>query len=495
MVRFTSADDYEFVMTQGPWMLGDSYLTIRKWVPNFIADEAPMRHLTAWVRIPNLSVEYFDKTILHRIGSKIGTVIKIDRNTESMDRGQYVRFCVEVDLSKPLLSKFKLNGRIWKIQYEGLKMICFKCGHLGHKEDSCDIFHSKGDGPVQNKGEDGGLVGSLVHTRAKQQGPELSRKYGEWMLVSKTNRRSGMKGSSSGTKDAGVQKHPHHINLVESNLTEEGPEARGSDRKETEDKSPGSRFGVLGEEDMDIGESIRVNTPVSTHKVAPHTVREESSRKEDDILEITTDPSEDHNPNLDGIQPEEIISPIGIKSMDANPCGDGNIVISLNKAPLFPKNQNLEISRLGSSARNPREPPAKVQAVRVTKFKKGPSRKKALQRGVDKENIPGLSKPFFKPGSVSVDTRQKNLDHGGVTPKNTNYSGVQDPTSGGDLCGTTSRGPVNDSGSSVCQSGAYGDQLIHPPGERGPLPNDESGLALHHRRPDEGLAGDVPYIN
>ena len=47
--------------------------------------------------------------------------------------------CVEVDLTKPLLSKFRLNGRVWGIQYEGLKMICFKCGRQGHKEENCGV--------------------------------------------------------------------------------------------------------------------------------------------------------------------------------------------------------------------------------------------------------------------------------------------------------------------------------------------------------------------
>lgn len=126
VVRFSNLDDYDFVLTQGPWMIGESYLTITRWVPNFISDEAPIKTLTVWVRIPHMSVEYFDKQVLHKIGSKIGRVIKIDRNTKSMDRGQYVRFCIEVDLTKPLLSKFKLNKRAWIIQYEGLKMICFE---------------------------------------------------------------------------------------------------------------------------------------------------------------------------------------------------------------------------------------------------------------------------------------------------------------------------------------------------------------------------------
>lgn len=92
-------------------MIGDNYLTIRKWVSNFVLGEEPIRTLTVWVRISNLSVEYFDKKFLHRIREKIGKVVRIDKNTKSMDIGQYIRFCIEVDLSKPLLSKFWLNGK------------------------------------------------------------------------------------------------------------------------------------------------------------------------------------------------------------------------------------------------------------------------------------------------------------------------------------------------------------------------------------------------
>lgn len=39
---FSNLGDYNYVLTQGPWMLDDNYLTIQKCVPNFIPDDAPM---------------------------------------------------------------------------------------------------------------------------------------------------------------------------------------------------------------------------------------------------------------------------------------------------------------------------------------------------------------------------------------------------------------------------------------------------------------------
>ena len=140
VTRFTNMEDYDHVIMNGPWMIGDNYLIIREWVPNFVPEEDKIPKLTAWVRIPRISVEYFNKQfLLHKIGQKIRRVLKINSTTENVARGQYTRMCVEVDLTKPLLSKFRLNGRVWGIQYEGLKMICFHCGRQGHKEDACEF--------------------------------------------------------------------------------------------------------------------------------------------------------------------------------------------------------------------------------------------------------------------------------------------------------------------------------------------------------------------
>lgn len=129
--RFTNEADYNFVLTQAPWMIDDCYLTIRKWVPNFVPDEAPITVLTAWVRIPNLAVEYFDIGFLSKIGSKIGKVLRVDKTAAQAERGQFTRLSMEIDLTKPLLSKFWLKGRVWRVQYEGIRMICYKCESYG----------------------------------------------------------------------------------------------------------------------------------------------------------------------------------------------------------------------------------------------------------------------------------------------------------------------------------------------------------------------------
>ncbi|KAL8171314.1 hypothetical protein V2J09_023118 [Rumex salicifolius] len=43
----------------------------------------------------------------------------------------------------PLLSKFRMNGRVWKVRYEGFKMICFECGRMGHNTEKCLELQTK----------------------------------------------------------------------------------------------------------------------------------------------------------------------------------------------------------------------------------------------------------------------------------------------------------------------------------------------------------------
>ncbi|XP_074306361.1 uncharacterized protein LOC141641605 [Silene latifolia] len=186
VARFSCLQDYEHVITQGPWMVDDHYITIRKWVPNFVPSEDTIKYITAWVRIPNLPVEYFNEGFLRKIGSKIGKVIRIDKNTALAERGQFTRMSVEVNIDEPLLSKFWLNGKIYRIQYEGLKSICFKCGKIGHAAENC-TGHLDDSNSMEN--DDKGSDVSSASASPIITVPEIAEKFGDWMMVKKPPRR------------------------------------------------------------------------------------------------------------------------------------------------------------------------------------------------------------------------------------------------------------------------------------------------------------------
>ncbi|KAE8672386.1 PLASMODESMATA CALLOSE-BINDING PROTEIN 3 [Hibiscus syriacus] len=96
-----------------------------------------------WINILGLPIEYFDEGILVNIGKLVGTPLKVDYRTVWATRGRFARICVEIELNKPLLSKVRIGKYTFNTEYEGLHMICFKCGMVGHKEDQCSTRHSE----------------------------------------------------------------------------------------------------------------------------------------------------------------------------------------------------------------------------------------------------------------------------------------------------------------------------------------------------------------
>ncbi|KAH9670348.1 reverse transcriptase domain-containing protein [Citrus sinensis] len=91
----------------------------------------------AWIRLPGMPHHYYHKRILRMLGQVIGKVIKIDYNTESPCRGKFARIAVELDLAKPLCSQFLLDGKLQKVEYENLPLICYECGKYSHLSITC----------------------------------------------------------------------------------------------------------------------------------------------------------------------------------------------------------------------------------------------------------------------------------------------------------------------------------------------------------------------
>ncbi|CAN0871527.1 hypothetical protein LINGRAHAP2_LOCUS9865 [Linum grandiflorum] len=62
---------------------------------------------------------------------------------EAGARGKYARVCVEVDLSKRLLPKYKVEGATYLVVYEGFHKICTNCGMYGAPSHLCQCCKPK----------------------------------------------------------------------------------------------------------------------------------------------------------------------------------------------------------------------------------------------------------------------------------------------------------------------------------------------------------------
>ncbi|KAH7537832.1 hypothetical protein FEM48_Zijuj03G0135000 [Ziziphus jujuba var. spinosa] len=111
---------------------------VQRWKPNFDPLADKIGHMALWVHLPYLPFEYYNSSVLTRLGNLLGKTLKIDKTIEMANRGRFTRVCVEADVSKPLILKLIIGGQIQHVEYEGVGTICFHCGCIGHKDTDCD---------------------------------------------------------------------------------------------------------------------------------------------------------------------------------------------------------------------------------------------------------------------------------------------------------------------------------------------------------------------
>jgi hypothetical protein len=238
LVTFTNPEDQHRALTEGPWMIYDHYLVVRPWSANFDTATATVNKTAVWVRFSGLPIEYYDPRILHFIGNRIGQTVKVDKNTLLQERGKYARLCVEVDLSKPLLAMFELKGRHYKVEYEGLHLLCLSCGRFDHYLGGCPNkpkpTTASGESEPSNGGG-GGKPGDAVE--------------GPWTVVQKQRR------PRKGKEAATVQPSVEEQQKVEMTVAL---------------KSQGSRFALLAEENSRESETPDNNSNTINREVDNH---------------------------------------------------------------------------------------------------------------------------------------------------------------------------------------------------------------------------------
>lgn len=137
MIRFEKEEEYLAVLTGGPWRVFGSYLLTKAWSPDFDPLRDDIVTTPVWVRLSNLPVNFYHRSILMGIAKGLGEPIKVDLTTLNFERARFARICVEVNLKKPLKGTVMVNGERYYVSYEGLSAICSKCGLYGHVVHTC----------------------------------------------------------------------------------------------------------------------------------------------------------------------------------------------------------------------------------------------------------------------------------------------------------------------------------------------------------------------
>ncbi|RAL50521.1 hypothetical protein DM860_014463 [Cuscuta australis] len=143
LINFSSDNDYHRCFKRHDWKIGSYSMRISKWTPDFDPRyESPI--LPLWIAIKDLPIHLHSRSSLLRIGNVFGKAIKIDTTTKNFGRPSTARVCVEVDISKPLPTKFYIkNGEtpvLLTPMFEDLPEYCNECRGVGRHSKECKSF-------------------------------------------------------------------------------------------------------------------------------------------------------------------------------------------------------------------------------------------------------------------------------------------------------------------------------------------------------------------
>ncbi|KAL7201289.1 hypothetical protein ACSBR1_033069 [Camellia fascicularis] len=211
----------------------DHYLTVRRWELDFKPSEAGEVATALWVRFPQLPIEYYNEKVLFHIAKAIGKPLKIDLNTAMSARGRYARVYVEVDLSKPLISRFAISKYTYVVEYEHLHYFCFHCGRVGHRKEYCSSKlvpePVKVNAEVIANGHDGGSNPTPTASSSGKQiasDSDQSEEFGPWMLVNRRNNLPNLTSRQPGPNTASARRSTNRFGPLATNGNREGTTAR-----------------------------------------------------------------------------------------------------------------------------------------------------------------------------------------------------------------------------------------------------------------------------
>ncbi|XP_019251329.1 PREDICTED: uncharacterized protein LOC109230267 [Nicotiana attenuata] len=137
IVRFQSTADMKTILCEGPYTVNNRPMIMKQWSPQFDIDAEFLTEIPLWVRFTKLPMNRWGGSSLSRIASTIGIPLFADECTAKQTRISYGRILIEVNVTKPLPSRFPImddSGRVFDqaVEYDWKPEFYGKCLNIGH---------------------------------------------------------------------------------------------------------------------------------------------------------------------------------------------------------------------------------------------------------------------------------------------------------------------------------------------------------------------------
>lgn len=140
-INMASPEDTKQALARPSNKIDNSLFRLFRWTPDFeIGKESSL--VAVWVKFYNLPLHYYNEASLVRLGSILGTVLRVDTHTLDLRHQVYARVCIELDVTQDVTDKIwigtsKEHGWVIEVEYEGNHAYCSYCGLLGHTIGLC----------------------------------------------------------------------------------------------------------------------------------------------------------------------------------------------------------------------------------------------------------------------------------------------------------------------------------------------------------------------
>ncbi|GLJ10495.1 hypothetical protein SUGI_0129380 [Cryptomeria japonica] len=117
-VVFALEENRNKVLHGGVWMIEDCPLYIQPWSLNFNPFKCSPYDSPIWIRLYNLSIEYWNEECLDKIGRSFGTFMEVDEVISDGDQYVYARMKTAAVMEVPRRIGLIVNGRLWAHEVE-----------------------------------------------------------------------------------------------------------------------------------------------------------------------------------------------------------------------------------------------------------------------------------------------------------------------------------------------------------------------------------------